>query len=55
MEKISATFEEAQSALEEKVTSELEGSERMNFVSLHLDMKAKLTQQFNISRRREVM
>lgn len=55
VEKVCATFEEAQSALEEKVTSELEGSERMNFVSLYLDVKTKLTQQFSISRRSGVM
>lgn len=49
MEKVSATLEDTQSALEGKVTTEFEGSERMNFASLYLDVKAKLTRQLNMS------
>ncbi|XP_059225785.1 uncharacterized protein LOC131997922 [Stomoxys calcitrans] len=53
VEQIGASFEEAQSALEEMVTAEMESEERMKFTALYLDVKAKLTRQMNSIRRLE--
>ncbi|XP_046805934.1 uncharacterized protein LOC111684284 [Lucilia cuprina] len=51
IEEVNKSYEMAQSIIEENEISELDGTDRMCFVSLYLDVKSKLTRQLNATRK----
>ncbi|XP_059221526.1 uncharacterized protein LOC131996094 [Stomoxys calcitrans] len=53
VDQINASFEDAQSALEEILTVEQEYNGRLRFTTLYLDAKAKLTRRLNVIQRSE--